>query len=602
MVLTSETNEENEKKGKLAWIGDRSSFSEALRENVNVLPELKDLEWEYYSMEDANIPSFFRYSIYDHAKWVFIDFSQNFELMRDVLKIISKYSSFATMQVVAVLDPRDTVFNINHLIDLPISFVVIKKQNIVETLEDMEFFLDPQRVAGEHFKTLGFNYIFWVSFPCKLKVNLDANEYSLDTNADILSLKNSFKKEMKNYLEQQKKDIGELKFSLEGGLFSTSSVSSEVQSELTFKEVSSEDAENGQEELPISDLREWIATSDDQLKISFSTYHFDQQRQGIVPNLLFEVQSTSLKSGKDGYILDFQEQDKKKMKDHILGNKDKVVQKIHEKTDVMIFDPEMRLFMSVFKDSEAMDKINMFNFPRFTSNLRLVNEIRPSLIIINYKIFEYLEEFSETKIDELIELVNNIDNYEPIIIIMNYDSSKETYKYKNLLKVPFEKNDEFLEQIFQLLVKSKEMKYGETNIPSEAISQGQSNRRYEENVFITTPVFIEELTENFCKLKCPFVLKQRQNVFESKKVHSMMVLDPHFEVNPENGEVSAIFTAESESQKTLIRKFVMDLTFSPKTLEQIKELKEFIELNEKSRNKRSREWKKALAEGIDSAD
>lgn len=584
---------------KLVWLGSQSTFSEMLRKKIHKLPELQQLTWEYYSMEDGNIPTFFKNSVYDEAKWLFVDFSQEFDLKRDVLKIISKYSNFSSMKVVAVLDPRDVSFNINLIFDLPISFLIIKKQNIEETLEDMEFFLDPQRVSDEHFKTLGFNYIFWLSFPCKLKMDIKNHKYQVYGNADFFQAASAFKKEMSDYLERKKEEIGEVKFSLEGSLFSTDSLDPDVKREISFSEVvKDDDSASVNSEESVSKLRQWITSPNDQLQFNFSNTHFDRQTQTIVSKPLFKVNSKGGKQEQGSYSFEFEPQESKKIRDFFKNKVEDDTEVSNGKIDVMIFDPEMSLFMSLFKDSEVSKKINMFNCPRFTSNLRLVNDIRPSLIIIDFKIFDYILDVDHTKIDELITLVKAIDDYDPILVILNYDSEKEIADYQNMLRVPFDKNDEFLDQIFQLLIKSKEISYGEEKVDSEVIIKNKGNF-HEEIVFVEFPVFVEELTENFCKLKCPFILKEKLNVLEMEKIGSMISLDPFFDTQPDNGVVSGIFTAESENQKQFLRKFVMDLTFSPKTLEQVKELKNFIELNDEKKRQRSQDWKKALAEGVE---
>ena len=261
---------------------------------------------------------------------------------------------------------------------------------------------------------------------------------------------------------------------------------------------------------------------------------------------------------------------------------------------VIIFDHTMQFYNQCWGHEQALQSANLINFPYFTKDFSIIHDIRPSLIIINSQKVGSKHSPPNDEIENLLTSLSGIDDYFPLVVIFNYDESNISIEYEKLMCIKDEPTEEMMNNFINLLI---EKQLESDNIKSkEEINIKSKIDRDKNLIYLEVPVLLKELSENTIKVETPFGIAEKLILHDAQISSSQIVLKSS-NSDQDSGDIyRGVFINENEEKKTKIRKFVNDLNFTPKTLEQMKELMEFYSLNDKVHQEKIEEWKKMLEE------
>lgn len=522
----------DEQKFKVAWVGKESSFSKEIEEAFKKKMGSKPVEWGFYNLEKDNIGSLFLDNGSQRFNWIFFDLTDKIPYKLDIIKILKKYPSLSSISLIAIVSGEGEV-KIKEAIELPVQMVSIVKKEVDDIIEDVLFLSESQEYNPEHFKTLGFDQILWSLFPVNLTVDDDGTILLHDKQAGL------------EHISQLKSEIKNLEVDLD---------------ERTTT---------------------WLDHPDTDFKIFLNSSKSSDA---------FNAVELEVKDGK--YQLKVKKDKLKELKE-VFKKED--IKENDERRRVLIYDSSMKFFSRCWGESHSEEKLNMYNFPYFSQDYNILEEIYPELIMIN--VCEKGEEYypAPDDIQKLILKVQTIENYEPLVVVFNSKCKQEDIGYERFLKIDLDMTDEFLEKMFDLLVNNDDFKVGEISIKESLEPNCPRNLKVKHTAFVEIPLLLKELSENYIKIKSTFNLKEPVTIYENGEMGALITLSEKVQDGSEN-EYAGVFVAENENQKARIRKYVNKLNFIPKTLEQLKELAEFIELNARVKKERDEAWQKLLEE------
>jgi hypothetical protein len=522
----------DEQKFKVAWVGKETSFSIEMEESFKSKMGNKSVDWALYNLEKNNIGSLFIENASQNFNWIFFDLTNDIPYKFDIIKILKKYPSLSSISLIAIVSGEGEL-NLKEAVDLPVQMVSIVKKEVDDIVEDVLFLSESQEYNPEHFKTLGFDQILWSLFPVNLTFDDDETILLHDKQAGL------------EFISQLKSEIRSLEVDLD---------------ERTTT---------------------WLDHPDTAFEIFLNSN----------PNS-DSFNADQLKVKEDQYQLKVKKEKLKELKE-IFKKED--INKNDERKRVLIYDTSMRFFSRCWGDSQSEEKVNMYNFPYFSRDHTILEEIYPDLIMVN--VFEMGGDFfpSSQEILSLILKVQTIENYEPLIVVFNSKSEQEDTDYKRLLRIDLDMTDNFLEKMFDLLINNDDFKVGDFSIKDNLKNQCPRRPHAKHTVFVEVPLLLKELSENYIKVKSTFNLREPVTIYENGEMGALITLSERVPDGSEN-EYAGVFVAENETQKSRIRKYVNKLNFIPKTLEQLKELAEFIELNARVKKERDEAWEKLLEE------
>lgn len=499
---------------KVAWLGPKSKFSEKLKAEVSKHFDEVKVSWNYFSIESENIGKFFLNHRENKFDWILVDFSEKISYKIDLTKIMGKYSMFKSSLIVGMMNKKEDVLLNTDFLGLPLNALALHKKDIKDIIEDIEILSGQGQVNDEHFKTLGFENTLWVQIPCR--ANYKDRTIKLYPQTEDFSPISG----MKNELRNMKLD-------------------------------------------PDSMEHIWANQPDDFMSITI--YENDKE-------LFF--QGNEFRKDSDKFRIKLPEKEVIEFGNSILSHR----VSNDKRKRVLIFDPQMEFFTKCWGTKQAESEVNMFNFPYFTSDFRIVDALEPEMIIVRGSIKENDGGVDEVGLLELMNKVSKLEENKPHVVIFNCPDLS-SIDYQKLLKVPFDMDGKFIDKLLKLVVKGESFNIDDKQIEIDRTISEWRNARLTSLVFLNVPVIIKEISENCVKIKCPFKIDKSIIVYEKFLFGVFLALTPHLEANDKDAIYSGVFIGENESQKSEIRKFVNELNFTPKTEEQRKDLQDFHDIN-----------------------
>ncbi|MCO4794457.1 MAG: hypothetical protein KC493_12125 [Bacteriovoracaceae bacterium] len=522
----------DEKKIKVAWIGKETTFFKDMKNSFNEKMANRPVEWYVYNLDKENVGELFIDNTSQYFNWIFFDLTLESHYKLDIIKVIKKYSCLSSISLVAIVS-KEGELEIKEAVDLPVQMVSIVKKEVEDIVEDVLFLSESQEYNPEHFKTLGFDQVLWSLFPVTLSFDDDETIVLHNKQAGL-------------------EFMGELKSEIKG-----------LETELDER------------------TSRWLGHPDTAFKIFMNSSSESET-----------FNTVQLKVKDEKYQLKVRNERFKKLKEKFkCEDKDES----DERKRVLIYDTSMRFFNRCWGDSQSEEKVNMYNFPYFSKDYNILEEIYPDLIMINVCKTgkEYFPDVGD--ILSLILKVQTIENYDPLIVVFNSKAPQEDVEYSRLLEIDLHMTDDFIEKMFDLLVNNDDFKVGDLSIKESMNSKCPRKFKKKHTVFVEVPILLKELSENYIKVKTTFNLVEPVTIYENSEMGALITLSEKAQDGSDK-EYTGVFVAENESQKTRIRKYVNKLNFIPKTAEQLKELMEFIELNARVKMERDEAWQRLLEE------
>ncbi|TNF26195.1 MAG: hypothetical protein EP319_14460 [Deltaproteobacteria bacterium] len=505
---------------KIAWIGEESKYFREIKSTLKRKSE-QQISWSNFDISNDNIGRFFLAMNKKPFNWVVFDFTKNRNYKEDLIKIIKKYPKFKDTHLIAIVrcDSGHDEICLEDAIRIPVPYFSIIKEDVDDIIEDIMFLTQKPVHNQDHFKTLGFGTVLWSLLPARYKIK---DDNKLELSPFVESLDNL------SPLKQVIKDM--------------------------------EIEEDGWTE-------NWINQPDDFLGLRF----FANGQES-------HFQCSGFKKKGSSYIVSLPPGDFKEIR---LQTKNANNKSKDERRRVLIYDLEMKFFQRCWGKEHSDEKVNMYNYPLFSTDHTIVDTILPELIIINpCKIEDKLSPTTE-EIEILIQKIKEKSNYTPLCVIFNSTNEYDHIEYDKLLKIEQTMTESFTEEILNLFINHKEFKINSQEESKELQFLCPKINLPDHIIYIEVPLLLNELSENYLKVICPFHLETPTLLFERSRLKTLFSLSPIQPEGAENGEYCGVFISESENQKNDIRRLVNKLNFTPKTLEQEKERLEFFELNEK---------------------
>jgi hypothetical protein len=499
----------------VAWLGAETKLSKSLSKALKEKLGEAELVWNHYSIEDDSIGDFFVDHKVEPFEWIFVDFTTHPSYKIDLTKIIGKYSTFKSSTLIGVIGKKTDILLDTDFIGLPFNVLCVPKKDVKDIIEDIEIMTGKGKFSDEYFKTMGFNHILWVQMPCK--ANHKDEMIKLYPHTMDFSPIPDMKKEMQG-MKLNEKSMEHI-WANQPNDFISITIHKKKGEELFFQanEFEAED-DKFKIKLPPKEVREFGNA------ISSSRVSRDMRKR------------------------------------------------------VLVFDPQMEFFSRCWGKNYLDEKVNMFNFPYFTSDFRILNALAPDMVIVRASKEAGDGGASEVEVLALIEEINKIKHNSPAVVVFNCPEIVAVTNDK-FLKVPFDMDVVFIDKLIEKLVKGGEVEVGDDQVEVQAKVQEWRNARLTNLVFLNLPLIIKEISENHIKVKCPFKLDSPMIVYEPFKFKTYLALTPYLDSNEREAIYSGIFVGEDEDQKTEIRKYVNEINFTPKTEEQQKELQDFHEVN-----------------------
>jgi hypothetical protein len=504
----------------VAWLGPESKLSENLEEALDKKIENKKLNWNNYSIEEETLGDFFVKHKKEEFNWIFVDFTNQASYKIDLTKILGKYSTFRNSTLIGVIGKKTDILLETDFLGLPLNVLCTPKKDVDDILEDIEIVTGNGKVNEDYFKTLGFNHVLWVQMPCRANY-----------------------KERTIKLYPQTMDFAPIK---------------DLKKEMLSMDLNEDSLEYM-----------WSNQPNDFMSV---TIHEESGKELFFQGNEFKKRSNDGNS--KSFKIKLPEKEVLEFGDAI---SEKRVSKDRRKR-VLVFDPQMELFTRCWGKNYLNEKVNMFNFPYFTSDFRILNALAPEMVIIRASKQKGDGGVEEIQLLELLEQLKRMKTSEPSVVIFN-SPELVTANSDKLLKVPFDLNSEFADKLIDILAKGGELEVGDEQLEVHSEILEWRNARLENLVFLNLPLVIKEISENYIKVKCPFRLNKPLIVYEPYKFGAYLAFSPHLDANDREAIYGGIFVGESEDQKTEIRKYVNEINFTPKTEEQLKELQEFHAIN-----------------------
>lgn len=518
----------------VAWLGPETKLSKDLKKALDKRIEDKKLNWNYYSIEEQTLGEFFVQSKREEFDWIFVDFTNHASYKIDLIKILGKYSTFKSSTLIGVIGKKTDILLDTDFLGLPFNALCTPKKDVDDILEDIEIVTGGGKANEDYFKTMGFNHVLWVQMPCR--ANYKDRTIKLYPNTMDFSPIPDLKKEMLS---------------------------------MNLKEESMEHM--------------WSNQPNDFMSV---TIHKEKGEELFFQGNEFEVSSGE--GTGESFKIKLPEKEVIEFGNTISSKR---VSKDRRKR-VLVFDPQMEFFSRCWGKNYLDEKVNMFNFPYFTSDFRILNALAPEMIIVRASKIEGDGGVEEVQLLELLEQVKEMKTPAPSVVIFNSPKLPAAESDK-LLKVPFDLNSEFTDKLINILAKGGELDVGDEHLEVHSEIQEWRNARLKNLVFLNLPLLIKEISENYIKVKCPFRLEEPVIVYEPYKFGAYLALSPHLDANDREAIYGGIFVGESEDQKTEIRKYVNEINFTPKTEEQMKELQEFQQINMQKLKEMQKAKKKA---------
>jgi hypothetical protein len=309
-------------------------------------------------------------------------------------------------------------------------------------------------------------------------------------------------------------------------------------------------------------IKEWIDLPAKSMMLSL----YNKNKEELV------FQGSNFSKYKDNFKVDLNEEDNKRLT--------KVIDKYKVSSDtrkrVLVFDPMLDFFTRCWGTKKSNEKVNMINFPEMQENYALIESLDPDLIVIRYFNNE-INEKEQQRIQNYLDLLVSKTGFKPYVIIFNHDDAIQS-KYEKLLLVKEDMSVQFIDNIINLLTKSRGLYVGDQRIKLDEVLHEWRNSRLTNTIYLNLPVLIMELSEKFLLLKCPFKLDKKLVTYERDRFGVFMGISPELESNDKDSIYGTIILKENEKQKTDIRHFVNYVNFKPKSAEQLKEYQDFLEL------------------------
>ncbi len=516
----------------VAWLGAKTKLSKNLQAALDEKLGETELIFNNYSMENENLGDFFIDHREEPFEWIFVDFTTNPSYKVDLTKIIGKYSSFKSSTLIGVIGKKTDILLDTDFIGLPFNVLCVPKKDVKDIIEDIEIISGKGQLSDSYFKTKGFDHVLWVQLPCKANHKEDTIKLYPQT-MDFSSIPD-VKKEMKSM--KLKKESMEHIWANQPDDFISVTIHKKKGEELFFQGNEFEpEGEKFKIKLPPKEVREFGNA------ISSSRVSKDRRKR------------------------------------------------------VLVFDPQMQFFSRCWGKNYLDEKVNMFNFPYFTSDFRILSALSPDMVIVRASKEDGDGGMSEVDVLSLAEEISKLEHHQPTVVVFNCPNIPSVQNDK-LLKVPFDMDEEFTDKLIDKLVKGGEVEIGDEQVEVQAQVQEWRNARLTNLVFLNLPLVIKEISENHIKVKCPFKIEAPLIVYEPFKFKTYLALTPHLDGNDREAIYSGIFVGENEDQKTEIRKYVNEINFTPKTEEQMKELQDFHEINRQKLKEIETAKRKALEE------
>lgn len=536
---------------KIAWIGKDTNFQNDLKFAIEKHFDSKTVEWVKYELFEDTLASALEALFISQEEnpfnYIFFDFTTNLHHKMNILKMLRKYKRYDSTSIIAFVEEEDHFeFNLKWVLNTPIDFVSIIKKQVDEIVEDIIFLSDTDNYSPDHFTTLGFDQVIWTWIPAEYSVHKDGKDLLLSPNILNFDGISNFK-EMLRGLQKDNADIDEK-------------------------------------------TKTWLNQPDDFMGItvicSGGNEHFFQLNEFKKYDDIFraKIPFIDLKKIKEIHQLEAEG----------IAENQELQQDEDLRKRVIIFDHTMQFYNQCWGHEQALQSANLMNFPYFTKDFSIIHDIRPSLIIINSQKVGSKHSPPNDEIENLLTSLSEIDDYFPLVVIFNYDESNISTEYEKLMCIKDEPTEEMMNNFINLLI---EKQLESDNIKSkEEINIKSKIDRDKNLIYLEVPVLLKELSENTIKVETPFGIAEKLILHDAQISSSQIVLKSS-NSDQDSGDIyRGVFINENEEKKTKIRKFVNDLNFTPKTLEQMKELMEFYSLNDKVHQEKIEEWKKMLEE------
>lgn len=522
---------------RVAWFGGQTKLSEKLSEALDEKIQGTELEWGYFKIEDQSLGNFFVEHKAEPFDWIFVDFTTYPEYKVDLTKIIGKYSTFKNSTLIGVIGKKTDILLNTDFLGLPFNVLCVPKKDVHDIIEDIEVISGTGKFSDDYFKTMGFNHVLWVQMPCK--ANYKDRTIKLYPQTMDFSPIPKLKEEMRT-MDLNKESMEHI-WANQPNDFMSITIHRERGGELFFQgnefEIFSDDGEG------------------DKFKIKLPEKEVIEFGNAI----------SSQRVSKD------------------------------RRKRVLVFDPQMQFFSRCWGKNYLDEKVNMFNFPYFTSDFRILKALAPDMIIVRATKEEGDGGVEEVDVLSLLEEISNIKENQPTVVVFNCPEIASV-ECEKLLRVPFDMEEKFTDKLIDMLVKGGELNVGKDHLEVHNEIHEWRNARLRNLVFLNIPLIIKEISENHIKVKCPFKLEKPIIVYEPFKFGAYLALTPNLDSNESEAIYSGIFVGENEDQKTEIRKYVNEINFTPKTKEQMKELQDFHEINRKKLQEIEEAKARALAE------
>lgn len=505
----------------IAWIGTEGRFSRKLEKGLIDHYDQSQVSFRVLNLESNNLHLIFSKYPESNFQILFVDFTENREYKIELCKIIQKYQFHNSVVIVGIVNEQDQHIKHTYFLTLPIKIFAVKKIDIEEIIEDIEIISNNFIVSNTYFTTPGYQDIMWVQIPCK--ANYKVNKFKIYSPIENHSFKKSFKDTLISYQNQLGLNYGEK-------------------------------------------LNKWLLQSNDIVNFSIK----EASRDDI------ELQGKNFCKEEKYFKADLDKRSLKK-----LGGKIDSYRVCNDsRRRIVVFDSNLDFFTCCWKKSGLDKKINMFNFPFINENFSFIDALAPELIIVrNHPGLN--EEQKELHVELKNELIKKLKNQEdqPTIIVFNSQDDPLENEYPKLLKIPFDISKEYLTKICHLLTKGSEFSFNSVKVHLDEEIHYWKNSRLKNAIYYNTPIMIREISEKIIKFTGPFQLDRETLVYE-KDLFGVIILLFKDDSSPNPNDFCGLFLCENEMQKMEIRKYINQLNFTPKTIEQLKEQEESMRVRE----------------------
>ncbi|MDD0853981.1 hypothetical protein HBN50_12785 [Halobacteriovorax sp. GB3] len=508
------------------------------------------------NIRDVKLTSFFPALIEKKFfSLIMIDFDGNERFKKDILKIINKYAFVKDIPKVGIFGEEHHLTELQEIYSHGVVLCDYKREDLEDFIYNLKFLISKDTSgAPKYAMAEGHSEVLWAKFLCSMTEitpeliksitkfdKIDPDKKWLEEFLPNFSAPRSFVQETPE-LQRKYKWLEDI---------NTLNISSHLPEGLGCEQVNVKEIAKFEHDLRFNSL-----TCEKRLNIK-NKGSFDKVAQNTISDL------------KNNPLRDLPR--------------------------VMIIDKRVRL-LEMIESSYETKGFNLFNYPYFSNDFKILKKIMPEILIVQQDAFEIIEEdgsvvqsSTKNKIQRLISFLEEEFETPPILLIFNRKLPIEA-KLEYKLNFEGEISLDIIERLLEVYKRKSKSEWKEqlrckenaNVITSDDIDLIGIKREF----LVEIPVILSHLSEHIVEIKTPMEVKDGSVLFIDGEHPFYITL---FHDMSEKGKLKGIVNGIDETFKMKVRRFVNYLIQLPKMKEEEIEKQKYFQNNVDSMIKRMRD-------------